>query len=51
MPFITLLLVPSNPKLVELTVHNQCLNFVENCDFSQLKNRPVSAPKMPKEAF
>ena len=33
-PFITLLLAPSKPKLLDCTVHNQCLDFLENCDFS-----------------
>ena len=34
-PFITLLFAPSKPKLVDFKVHNQCLNFLWNWDFSQ----------------
>ena len=39
--FITLLFAPSKPKLIDRTVHNQCLNFVENWDFSQFWSKMV----------
>ena len=36
-----LLLSPSKQKLVDCTVHNPCLNFLENCDFSQFRSKMV----------
>ena len=38
---VMLLLTASKPKLIDCTVHNQCLNILENCDFSQFWSKMV----------
>ena len=41
MQFKTLFLAPSKLKLIDCTVHNPCLNFLENCDSIQFWSKMV----------